>query len=65
VSDLERRRRNKWNITPPWGEPLYYRAIASKIGEELRKRFKLPQDMPDKLRKLLTRVTQIDHEDKA
>jgi hypothetical protein len=62
---LERRRRNKWNITPPWGEPPYYREIARKIGEELCKRFKLPQDMPDKLHKLLTRVTQIDREDKA
>jgi hypothetical protein len=41
-----------------------YRARNENRGRKLRERFKLPQDIPDKLRKLLTVITQIDGEGK-
>jgi hypothetical protein len=62
---MDEQQRDEWEPASPWGEGVPYRTIEMKIGEELRERFKLPQDMPDKLHKLLTLVTQIDGEDQA
>jgi hypothetical protein len=52
--------RNEWEQVPSWERPPYH-AIEMKIGEELRERFKPPQEMPHQL---LTLIIQIGGRDK-
>jgi hypothetical protein len=57
---MDQQRRNQWEPVPPWERPPYL-AIEMRIGEELRERFKPPQEMPHKL---LTLVMQLGDQDK-
>ena len=49
-------------ITCPWSKAVTCRAVRSMIGQELRARYEVPQDLPHEMLTLLLQLNEHDEE---